>query len=89
MLLRVTFGGNKCDGRPSQPNGARGKKASRTWKRADNPAWIVSSSSTAAVIYAALRRRKEKFGIERKSVWTLSSNLFLAEASIASLTQKL
>tara|TARA_B100001173_G_scaffold105718_1_gene91528 strand:- start:102 stop:296 length:195 start_codon:yes stop_codon:yes gene_type:complete len=39
--------------------------------------------------YAALRRRKGKFGMERLKVSTFSSNLFLAEANRASLTQKL
>ncbi len=39
--------------------------------------------------YAALRRRRDKFGMERLKVSTFSSNLFLAEASMASLTQKL
>ena len=39
--------------------------------------------------YAALRRRKDKFGVERLKVSTFSSNLFLAEANRASLTQKL
>ena len=39
--------------------------------------------------YAALRRRRDKFGMERLKDSTFSSNLFLAEASMASLTQKL